>query len=90
VDDRSEEAGEFGDLVGVELGGAAHPGGVAEQFPDRDGVVGHSDAREVIVGGVVEVDRVLGGEPEHRGDGDQGGDTGGGEPVGGVQGLAVV
>lgn len=39
---------------------------------------------------MVEVDGVLGGEPEHRGVGDQGGDAGGGEPVGGVQGLAVV
>jgi hypothetical protein len=89
-DNRAHELGQVRDGVGVHLGGAVHPGGVAEQFPDRDGVVGQPYRAQVIVGGAVQADGAVRDQLEDGGGGDEHGDAGGREPVAGVQGLAAV
>jgi hypothetical protein len=44
--------------------------GVAEQFPDGDGVVGEPHGVRVIVGRVVEAKAAFGGSPRDGGGGD--------------------
>ena len=89
---RAEQRRQRGDGVGVPAarGGIVHAAGVAEQFPDGDGVVGEPHGAQVIVGGVVEAHPAFGGEPQDGDGGDEPGDPVGGEPVIGAQRLGPV
>ena len=85
ADHRAHELRQGGDGVGVELVGAVDAAGVGEQFPDADRVVGQADRAQPRVGRVVQVQAARGGQPEHRGRGDQPGQAGHREPVPGFQ-----
>jgi hypothetical protein len=90
ADHRAGQCHQIGDGVGEQLGRIADPGGVAEQFPDGDGVISQAHHPQVVVGGAIETDAAVTDEPQHRGGGDECSDAQCREPVASVQGLAPV
>ena len=63
---------------------------MAEQFPDGDRVVLQAYRAQVAVGGVVQAEQAIGGQPEHGGPGDQPGQAGHREQAAGLQRLGPV